>query len=109
MDVVRLKRWSSGAHQPRNEWLDRVALGLWGNAGHPPFQMRLAFAQQVNVLGYFSQLLRSRFPQAQTASQVRELYPWPNFPHDHTDFSSWGRSRYPFWREYARDYRAKFE
>ncbi|ASU39109.1 hypothetical protein hmeg3_12990 [Herbaspirillum sp. meg3] len=109
MDELRLKRWSSGTHQPRKEWLDRIAAGLWGNAEHPAFQMRLAYAQQVNFLGHFSQLLVALFPKEMTASQSLEAYPWPNYPHDLSDFADWGRTRYPVWREYARDYRAKFE
>lgn len=109
MDLVRLKRWSSGTHQPRKEWLDEVAMGLWGNANHPAFQMRLAFAQQVNFIGHCSQLLISRLPKELSENQQREAYPWPKFPHEYVDFASWGRSRYQFWRDYARDYRAKFE
>ncbi|MFL9879777.1 hypothetical protein PQR63_15360 [Herbaspirillum rhizosphaerae] len=109
MDELRLKRWSSGTHQPRKEWLDCVAAGLWGNAEHPEFQMRLGYAQQVNFLGHFYHLLVARLPGEMTVSQAQEAYPWPNFPYEYADFASWGRSRYPFWRDYARDYRAKFK
>ncbi|MDB5988776.1 MAG: hypothetical protein JWQ10_179 [Herbaspirillum sp.] len=107
MDEVRLKRWSSGRHQPKKEWLDEIAKALWGDVEHPAFQMRLATAQRVNFLGFFYQQILTLIPKDMTPNQAQEVYPWPFCPHEYSDFALWGRERYPIWREFACDYQAK--
>lgn len=107
MEEQRLKRWSSGSHQPRKEWLDDIAAALWDEPNHLAFKIRISLAQQINFLGYMSQQIISNIPSTMSIRLAEQIYPWPNFPYDHPDFASWGKSRYSFWREYARNYQAK--
>jgi hypothetical protein len=109
MDQLRLKRWSNGSHQPQREWLWEISKHLWGDSYYAPFVVRLGMAQYANFLGHFMQTIISKIPADLPEELKQALYPWPNFPHDHSDFSSWGRSRYQFWRDFARDYQSKTE
>lgn len=106
-DYTRLKRWSSGSHQPQKEWLGAISKHLWGDSNYAPFAVRLGMAQNANFLGHMLQTIILEIPAGLSEEIKQAIYPWPNFPHDHVDFASWGRSRYEFWRKFARDYQSK--
>ena len=104
MDQLRLKRWSNGSHQPRREWLEEISKHLWGDSYHLPFSVRIGIAKYSNFIGYTIETIRSSMIATKSLDTLAYAYPWPGYPHDNIDFASWGRSRYSFWRDYARDY-----
>jgi len=104
MDVPRIKRWSNGSHQPDNNLLNAISEGLWGDKNHPEYKIRVGFARQINFIGHWAQHIILQIRNMLPSELLFHAYPWPNFPHDHQSFASWGRARYPFWQQYARDY-----
>lgn len=107
MEMVSLKRWSSGSHFPDREWLRSLAKALFNDENYEPFWVRHQFARTVNFLGHMHQSVASKISDSASAEVMDIFAPWPNFPHNYRDFASWGRGRYQFWREYACDYEIK--
>lgn len=107
MDHLRLKRWSNGSHQPKKEWLSEISKSLWGDSFHLPFAIRLFVAKYSNFIGHTLQSIMSETTSANSLENRAQASHWPCYPHENTDFGSWGRSRYQFWRDFARDYDLK--
>ncbi|MBP6018373.1 MAG: hypothetical protein KA735_02685 [Burkholderiaceae bacterium] len=107
MEMVTLKRWSSGSHQPDREWLETLVAALFGDKAYKPFWHRYYMALAVNFIGYVHQSMTMRINDCLTESERAVIAPWPQLPHGYSDFATWGRERYPAWRKYACDYQAE--
>ncbi len=90
MDIVTLKRWSSGVHHPAQDVLEKIVDRFFDNDDDKnAVWARYWSAKYLNLMGYISQVCRN---------ETRA--PWPNLPFGHDSFGAWCQDRYFYWYSY---------
>jgi hypothetical protein len=100
VDLVTLKRWSSGKHLPNPHLLQNLADAFFGKADQPAVWVRYWGAKYLNFIGYIAQECSQRAENLIATGIENSCRPWPNLPFGHTSFESWCHTRYLYWHEY---------
>lgn len=106
-EMTTLKRWSNGSHHPDRQRLDTLLDALFGDRDYIQFWVRHYMAKLINFIGYVHTSIASKIPHEMSVDDRKLVAPWPAFPHNHHDFATWGKTRYPIWREFAAEYQAE--
>ncbi|WP_454741362.1 hypothetical protein [Cupriavidus necator] len=105
LDMLTLKRWSSGSHHPSVTWLRLLVGALFEDADYLPAWARYWGAKHLNMLGFLSQRLSAI--ACRLGADAEQYRPWPSYPFGHNSYGAWVQARYPYWLDYHRRQRAQ--
>jgi hypothetical protein len=101
-DITTLKRWSSGSHHPRVEWLRLFSKELFGDPDYKPLWSRYWAATYLNFIGYLAETCRREALARPCLPQAAAWSPWPRLPFNNSTIASWLATRYPLWLDFHR-------
>jgi len=100
IDLVTLKRWSSGRHHPDIAWLTPVVHAFFEEAVHQRVWVRYLGSRYLNFIGYIAQLFSDATHNLNEKEMGESVAPWPNLPFGHKSFESWCQARYIYWYDH---------
>ena len=103
IDMITLKRWSSGRHHPDSNSLRPLVTALFDEAEAQSIWARYAGSKYLNFIGYIAQEASQKAESLIGTGMEKDLSPWPELPFKYTSFASWCQDRYPYWYRYHKE------
>jgi hypothetical protein len=102
VDLVTLKGWSCGSHQPDQVWAHMVANALPTKEKKEVFLGLYSGCRQLHLLGYIAQIFCEEARRHAGQTTAAAIVPWPEFPFGYGSFEAWCAGRYPAWLDFHR-------
>lgn len=102
VDLVTLKQWSNGAHQPGLKLARDIANALPSKEKKDEFVKLCSGCRQLHFLGYLAQMECEGARKHAGRATAVNFDPWPELPFGYESFEAWCVGRYPVWLDFHR-------